>query len=45
MDKKEEREKIAKVIESDNFITECEKQGFTVCSSSEEGTGKKKANI
>ena len=45
MSKKEERARIAKVIASENFEEECEKEGFTVCYSAEEGKSKKKANV
>lgn len=45
MDKKEEREKIAKIIGSEDFEEECEKAGFTVCHSAEESKSKKKAVI
>lgn len=45
MDKKDEREKIAEVIASENFEEECEKLGFTVCHTAEENSSKKKANI
>ncbi len=45
MDKKEERERIAKIVGSENFEEECEKAGFTVCHTSEEGKGKKQAVV
>ena len=50
MSKKEEREKIAEAVneaikEDIDFEKCCEDKGFTVCSSAEEGTGKKKANL
>ena len=45
MTKKEEREKIVEAIASEDFEEECEKLGFTICHSAEEGSGKKKANI
>ncbi len=45
MSKKEERERIVKAVESDNFKECVEKDGFTVCSNAEESKSKKKANV
>ena len=45
MSKKEERAKLAKAVESDDFKKCCEDMGFSVCSTAEEGKSKKKANI
>lgn len=43
MTKREEREKILSAMNSDDFIEELEKNGFTV--SAPNTTGKKKANL
>ena len=43
MTKREEREKILDAINSDDFLDELEKSGFTVSTSN--ATGKKKANL
>lgn len=46
MDKNIEREKIAKIIDADDFVEEAEKQGFEVHLESKEGEPvKKKANL
>ena len=45
MTKENERKKIVEAMKSDDFEKSCEEQGFTVCYTSEEAKGKKKANI
>lgn len=45
MPKNEERAKIVRAMESDNFEKCCEEQGFTVCNNAEENKSKKKGNI
>jgi len=45
MSKKEERSKIAQIIDSPDFVKACEGEGFTICNNAEESKGKKKANL
>lgn len=45
MEKEQEREKLAKIIDSKDFIKECKEQGFEVHVESSENKSKKKENI
>lgn len=45
MSKDSEREKLTKVIATENFEETCEDLGFTVCRGEDEIRSKKKANI
>ncbi len=45
MEKDQERKKLVEAVKSPNFEEECKKLGFTICTTGNEATGKKKANI